>query len=465
MGRENGTADAGRPGKMTLWPTHILGPMPGLKEINLACWCTVVAIFITQFCVPFWIQLKAGIITIPLFPNDFVYFYGIGHIAKDYPTLSLYDYTLQTKIFNEIYSAPNNAYGPSPYPPFVALFFSLFARVSFPVAFFIWMACSIALYVAGIAAAAKDLFPGDKVKVSLLICLSLAFYPFFWGIFINEQVSAVAVCAVGFAFYHERRSRLFWSGLVLSILIYKPTLLLLLVPMLFLTRRFRTLAGFITGTAALVVVSTLFDGIQIWPSYVRFLSLFGKVAGLDGKRTVQLWKFIDIGSCMQAVDGGRSRLGLAILIMATTVILVGLAVLLWKSASGGKAAQSLAWAATLTWTLLLNIYVPMYDSVLLAIAVVLTLGAVKELEWNAATRWMTLLCVSISAVSWVSLEFAKRHDIQFLSIVLAVLGFAQLYLLYRANRWQATQEAFCNHAEQGAPLNPEPLPEQAPGHA
>ena len=462
MEREDGAVEARRPSKVkSLWPTRFLGPMPGLKEVNLACWCTVAAIFITQFCVPVWLQVKAGISTIPLFPNDFVYFYGIGHIAKDFPPASLYDYDLQVKAFNAIYSAPNYAYGPSPYPPFVALFFSLFARVSFQLAFFIWTACSIALYVAGIAAAAKDLFPGGKVKVSLLVCLSMAFYPFFWGIFINGQLSAGAVCAVGFAFLEERRSRLFWSGLALSVLVYKPTLLLFLVPMLFLTRRFRALFGFVTGTAALVLASTMFEGMGIWPVYLRFLSLFGKVAGLNGKRTVQLWKFIDVGSCLQAVDGGRTRVGIAILIPAATIIAGALAVLLWRSAKGGKGAQSLAWAATVTWTLLLNIYVPMYDSVLLAIAVVLTLGAVKELEWRAAMRWMTLLCLSISAVSWTSLEFAKHHGVQMLSIGLAVLGLAQLYLLYRADRVQALG----NNTQQDARFNHEPLPEQVPGHA
>ena len=42
------------------------------------------------------------------------------------------DYSLQQKIFNGINPAPGEGfYGPSPYPPFVALFFSLFARLPF----------------------------------------------------------------------------------------------------------------------------------------------------------------------------------------------------------------------------------------------------------------------------------------------------------------------------------------------
>jgi hypothetical protein len=442
MDSGNRPAEAGRGSKsFSVWFGKILGPMPGLKEINLACWVLAGAIFLTRFCIPVWIQFKAGIISIPLQPNDFVYFYGIGHIVKDYPAASLYDYGLQQKTFNAIYSAPSYVYGPSPYPPFVGLFFSLFARVSFRVAFFLWTACSLILYMVGITAAARGAWSGDRIKVSLILCLSLAFYPFFWGIFVNGQLSAIAVCSVGIAIYLERHSRLMLSGLALSMLAYKPTLLLLFVPMLLLTRRFRTLAGFMTGIAALALVSTGFGGIQIWQVYSRFLALFGRVAGLEGQRTVQLWKFIDIGSCLQAVDGGRSGLGVALMIPVVTIIAGGLAVLLWKSARGGGPQQTLAWAATLTWTLLLNVYVPMYDSILVAVAVVLTLGAVKEMHWSAGTRWTAFMSFLIFAASWVTLPIAMKHGIQLLSLALAVLGFAQLYLLYRMNRAPAMLEA------------------------
>jgi hypothetical protein len=74
--------------------------------------------------------------------------------------------------------------------------------------------------------------------------------------------------------------------------------------------------------------------------------------------------------------------------------------------------------------------------VLVAIAVVLTLGAVKELEWSAAMRWTTLLCISLFAISWVSLDIATHHGLQLLSIALAILGLAQLYLLHKTQQSQ-----------------------------
>jgi len=429
---ERKAADGAIEGKNRLrWPSEFLGPMPGLNELHLACWTLVIVFFILRFCIPVWIQFKGGRGSIPLVPNDFTYFYGIGHIVNDYPAARLYDYGLQLQVFNDIYRPSTRAYGPSPYPPFVAVFFSLFAHFGFRLAFFLWMACSLFLYGVGIVAAVKDFFPNERIKVSLIFCFAVAFYPFFWGIFVNGQITSVAVGAVGLAVYLERRMRFIQSGLALSILAYKPTLLVLLIPMLLVTRRFRTLAGFATGVAALMLVGTAFGGLQIWPEYARFLSLFGQLTGMNGQSALLLYKYVDLNSFLQAIFGGRTVAATAILIAITITVTTAAAVLLWKSATGSKAAQSLAWAATITWTLLLNVYVPMYDSVLVVIAAMLTLGAVMELKWSGAVRWIVMVSALVFVVSWVTYDFAQAHQVQLLSIAIAILGVAQHYLLYR----------------------------------
>jgi hypothetical protein len=105
-------------------------------------------------------------------------------------------------------------------------------------------------------------------------------------------------------------------------------------------------------------------------------------------------------------------------------------VLLYKSAAGERPEQYLAWAVTLTWTLLLNIYVPTYDSVLVTIAVILTLGALRDMAWSTASDWIIFLSVLIFLSSWVTETIAQRRGIQLLSILIAVLGVGQLYLLH-----------------------------------
>ncbi len=60
--------------------------------------------------------------------------------------------------------------------------------------------------------------------------------------------------------------------MALSILAYKPTLLLLLIPMLLLTRRFRAVRIHI-GVVMLILAATACGGMQIWPAYAHFLTI------------------------------------------------------------------------------------------------------------------------------------------------------------------------------------------------
>jgi hypothetical protein len=432
MKGENRTVDPEGGRKVCFrWPSRVLGPAPGLKEMNLASWGLFAGLLVTRFCFPLWVQFRTGVGTLHLRPADFIYFYGIGRIANRYPLTRLYDYSLQLKTFNQIFPLHEGAYGPSPYPPFVALFFSLFARLPFVPAFFLWAGVSLALYMAGIAAAVKGIFPGEGLKASLLFCFALAFSPFLYSTLTNGQIGTVAVFSLGLAILQERRCRPFASGMALSILAYKPTLLLLLIPMLLLTRRFRTLYGFMTGVALLILAVTACAGLQIWPAYAHFLGFFGRVAGLGGQPVLWLWKYVDFSSFFQTLCG-RSKTELALLIAVTSAIAAWLAVWLWKSVGSGRPAQSLAWAATLTWTLLLNVYVPVYDSVLAVMAVVLTLGALHELGWRVAAGWTAFLSVLVCAASWQTDAIGESYGIQLLTIFFAVLGLGQLYLLRRA---------------------------------
>jgi hypothetical protein len=416
------------------WPARLLGPVPGLKEINLVCWgffllCllpVVVTVVYAQFT-------TAGVLD-----ADFIIHYGAGKLLNQYPASQLYNYDLQRKIFNGIYLLRNGTYGPSPYPPFVALFFSMFAKLSFEKAYFLWMGISLALYLAGIGAVVAAFFPRQRLKASLIFCFALASRAFLMDTLVNGQLSSVAVFAAGMAVTLDRRSRPFCSGLALAILAYKPTLLFVLIPMLLLTRRFRTLAGFLGGTAVLLLASTAYAGIGVWSAYPQMLRYYGKDSGFSGHSTNILWKYVDLNAFSYSIPGGRSTAGLVILACLICCVAAWLALLLWKSAAAGAPAQSLAWAGTLTWTLLLNVYVPRYDSILAAISLILTLAALQSLGWRKEWGRMVFLALIVFAATWITEEIAKSYKVQILTIVLFVLGVAQLILLRAAIRREPT---------------------------
>jgi len=431
----------GRRGVVSWWPGRILGPAPGLVELNLACWGLFVGFIIVPLLTPVWIHLRAGDGWSYLMPCDFIYFYGIGRIVNEYPLSRLYEYSLLLKTTDEIFPLKGYFWGPSPYPPYVALFFSLFARIPFLPAYLLWMATSLALYATGIALTIKGVFPKGTLKTSLVFCFALGFYPFFICTLKNGQLSALAEFSVGLAIALERRSKLLLSGLALSILAYKPTLLLLVVPMLLITRRFRTLAGFITGVSSLVLIATSFGGIDLWRTYYLHSTRFmGQFIASQGQSVLQLWEYVDFHSFSYAIPGGKSLAGLVVLSSVSIAAAATLAVMLWRSYGKGKSAQDLAWAATLTWTLLLNLYVPVWDATLVAIAVILTFRALGELGWGVAAGWVTFLALLMFAVTWNVVAESNRHGSQLMTILLFIFGWMQLVLLHRVILQESPRE-------------------------
>ena len=209
----------------------------------MVCWAMFVGFLLVPLGVVHWVQASRGTRSIRQLNSDFVYVYGLGQIARHYSFTRIYDVSLQQQVFLSIQPPRDGTiYGPSPYPPFVAMFFAPFTYLSFEEAYLLWLGISLILYLVGVGAASKAIFPGEPLKASLILCFALAFYPFIFGTLLNGQLSTIAICAIGLAIYQERLGNLFRSGLALALLCYKPTLLLLLIPMLLLTRRFKASA-------------------------------------------------------------------------------------------------------------------------------------------------------------------------------------------------------------------------------
>jgi hypothetical protein len=418
------------------WPEKVLGPRPGLRELNVLCWGLFVVLLLIPAAIFFHARNASGKVFRDFLPVDFIYYYGDGRLVKDYPPGALYDHDMQMKVFNEIYP---ETYSVSPYPPLVGEIFSLYARFSLESAYFLWFATSLVLYIAGTVAGLKAAFPGEPLKRSLALCFVLAFPPFLGFNLGAGQLSSVAVFAVGCTLFLDRRLRPFASGLALSILSYKPILLVLILPMLLLTRRFRTLWGYLSGTTALIAISTALSGPSIWIAYAGLIKIWLHGAGVHGKAVYQHWTLVDLNSLTYGIPGGRSPLGFMVFACLILAIATWGTTLLWRSAKFAGPPQHLAWALTLTWTLLLNLYVPIYDTVLVVLAIMLTLGALNELDWGGATAAVVILGLCIFCVSIFTQAYAKKHGFQPITALLFGLGLLQAALLERAIKRSAAR--------------------------
>ncbi len=94
-------------------------------------------------------------------------------------------------------------------------------------------------------------------------------------------------------------------------------------------------------------------------------------------------------------------------------------------------ASSELWAATLCFTLVVNAYAPIYDSVLAVAAVALVAAKREERsakDQEAFAAWLLLLYM----VPWLTQSFAEFLHLQLITVVLAGFGIWTLRLAYRS---------------------------------
>lgn len=416
------------PSLLPQWPERILGPAPGLKEINVFCWglfCLFMVVGLTFTLIPK--TNSSGAQHGQVVPKlDFVNFYALGRILNEYPAERLYDFELQTRIRSEINPPTIGRYGPLPQPPFVAILFRPFAAMSYPAAYLLWLAITLALYLAGLFIATAGAFSHDPLRRSLLFCFALAAPPFIAGTLVNGQLSAIGFFALALALREEEQGRPLFSGLALSICLYKPTLLLLFLPMLFVTRRFKALLGFATGAFALIAFTTAVEGPRVWSGYLDMLTSFGQASvGVHTHSYRPLIKYFDLVAFSALFPGGRSWPGL--MIVAVFACWAAFCVFrLWRKSAGiAEPARTLMWAATITWSLVLNVYVPFYDSILVVLSIVSTIGVLKAIPGEPLRRRLNILWLLIFASSFISVHVAEATGVQIMTVLTAALGMLQ----------------------------------------
>jgi hypothetical protein len=394
-------------GNCMTWP-RILGPMPTLKDINLLCW-----LLLGTFSIPLLLAQRPS----EGKNTDFVQLYSVGRILQEYPADELYDYRLQQKLFRELNPLQEGSYGPSPYPPFVAVLFRQMARLPYFPAYLLWISISLLLYLLGLTVMTGMFLDGDPVHRSLVFCVALGFHPFIIGTMINGQLSAVGFLSLALTIREERRSRSFLSGLALSLCAYKPTLLVLILPMLLVTRRLRALAGFTTGVLALILFATAIEGARVWSGYFDLLRYF---SGLHP--WLRLRMYIDFRAFASLLSRTHSWIAFIVVGSHASWAAVRLVRMWLRSVGAGSSAGAAVWGTTITLTLLLNVYVPIYDSILLVLSTIMTGHLTKKF----AGRWFEALCLLVFVSSWFTVQLAARTGIQLVTIFVAALSVIQM---------------------------------------
>ena len=339
--------------------------------------------------------------------SDFGAFYNAGRIVNEHPHDRLYDQDLQKSLYDEL--APgNNSRLFFAYTPFFSLLFAPLAALPYFPALILWMSITIALFVTGFylvwnAAA----LPVEHRTRGLILAVS--FLPLYAWSVLSGQVSAFGFFWLALAIYLDKKERCFLSGCALALLLYKPPLLLLIVPMLIVTKRWHNLFGFSVVALILALLSLALIGLSGVPRYLAMLRLFSELtASYPNGREIDAVSFFlpFAGSPLAyAVLAGLSAIALPFIIKA------------WRANS------ETAWSHAIIWTLVLNFYVLLYDSTLVILAVMISVGAL--IETPATLRWLLLF---VFVTPWAHTGLAQSYGFRPMTVALIALGCYCLWL-------------------------------------
>ena len=373
--------------------------------------------------------------------EDFAGFYYAGTILNGPTPEKLYDPATQDEAYYEIFPTlrPIDEDHPGknlPYvhPPIVAFLFRSLAGLSYPTAYAVWLGISACLYGAGLAVTWR-LVPSIPIgERAIAFLLALAFEPFLMECWLGGQLSGFAFLCLALAFYWEEAGKLVLSGLILGLCLYKPTLVILLLPMLVIARRWWTLLGiFLTGLG-LVLASVLAVGPEICFRYVDALRGFTSTAtgsGMDRKD----FKFIDLNFFFRNLFGGPTLAGKVLVVAIAAVVLFFLFFSWRKVDRWGQPGRRLIWASTVTWTMVINVYMGIYDLVLVVLSILWTADVFyrpqNRVEENLPT--FKVLVFLVIGLAWVTQKpVASLTGFQIITPALFALAAFQLRLAWKA---------------------------------
>ncbi len=395
--------------------------------------CSIVLVLcFLALSVSFATQVRGRTVFGPILGADFATFYVTGLIFNQNGPERVYDRALQNQFYRDLFPDwPRDVELPFVNAPFFVVPLPLLSHLPYFSAYLLWLLISLGLYVLALRIVWRtlDAVPQDAWLTALLLALS--FMPFLVECLAGGQSSAFAFFSLALTIAFEKRGRLFLSGLALSLCLYKPTLLLLLLPMLVITRRLAVLRGFVTGCLGLTIVSLLAVG---WQGCLRYIEALFFIADastskISGLRT---WKYVDVNSFFRLLLEGHHYLRWAMVLLTASVV-VPLLLRSWRKVGREmRGDNDLLWALTITWTLVFNVHVGIYDTALNVLSGLLVANILYRRVNEGrpalppAFKYLLLL---LYVVPWFTQPIARLTSVQLYTVVLLMFGAYQLRMV------------------------------------
>ena len=344
-----------------------------MLRFGAACWLAIFAAVLAAFFISYFLGSVNKVLR-PL-GGDFPQFFAIGVLLRDFGTEKLYDLDFQDRVLHQVVPLlRSDEQLPFAYPPFIAVPFVPLSMLPYSASFAIWLLISTAAYAGAIAITLRAIPVLSCIEQLTVWLVALSFEPFAFECLVGGQLSTVGCLGMAATIALQRAQRHFVAGLALSTLCYKPTLLVLTIPMLVIVKEWRILAGVFGGFAGIAAASVATLGLKANLNAVGVLTIYARAGG-SVAGSFNTIKYVDIAAFLKLL-GLRADL---VRPLALTFIVPAVAALAfaWRRAyrSTDRGARDLALAALLCFTPLCSPYGPIYD-VLLCVPGLILAGTV-----------------------------------------------------------------------------------------
>lgn len=351
---------------------------------------------------------------------DFTAMYAAGKCVVSGLGSRIYDQQVEARIQQQFAPHVKNRQGPLPFthPPFEAALFAPLGLVSYTAAYCIWNVFSLLTLFAFLGLLRPSLPALRGWSKALPILASLAFFPVYVCL-LQGQDSLLLLLLVGLAFVAMNRRREFLAGACLGLALFRFQLVLPLLAVLLLRRRWKVLPGFAVVAAALAGVSVAVVGWQQTWNYPRALLQFSRAQAAGAMNPRNMPNVRGVVSAL-AGDGVAPHLLIAVISLA----LLGWAAWQWKS-DVHKPQLDLSFALAVVVAIMASYHLMAHDLSLLLLP--LLLGA----EWllrSGATGWTRWLLVAPLALLFFSPMYFllwfryQRFSLLFWAILLLAAG-------------------------------------------
>jgi hypothetical protein len=337
---------------------------------------------------------------------DFTIFYTAGKIVRQGMSPQLYNDPLQYRIQLEFASGVHIRKGNLPYnhPPFEALLYVPFTYLPYPAAYILW-----GLLNAFLAISVPWLLrPHLPHLPPLPFYFALSFFPVFISLLQGQDAILLMLLYV-FAFLAYKRGAHFAAGCWLALGLFKFHLVLPMVLILLLDRKWKVIYGFAAVGAALVMTSLAMVGWQTALYYPRYIWFLEKTMGRGAIVPSTMPNFR--GLLDSVLGWARFPTLTNALTTLVSIFLIFLAVRAWRAKeSDNSERENLAFSLSLLVTVLVSYHAFAYDWTLLLPASLLILNhalslQVSQFKTRRMLLWATgiLFFTPLYLVLWINL--------------------------------------------------------------